>query len=520
MGAKQVEAVQHATGFRALGSLIRLELAAKESEATVQTDIAGKPAAQPPHGLRHYDQLPGPRGIPLLGNALQIEAPRFHQQLEQWCGEYGPLFKLQIGNRKMLVVVGDHQVVASLLRDRPDGLRRTSRFEEICIEMGLPLGVFAANGDTWRRQRRMVMAGFDPAHIRRYFPALQAVSQRLVGRWQLAAQQGVVIDLQADLMRYTVDTIAGLAFGAQVNTLESDDDVIQQHLDKIFPALNKRILSPVPIWRFMRSAADRQLERSIAQVNSAVAGFIEQARQRMQVDPLVREHPRNLLEVMIAAADEPGSGIDDSQVAGNVLTMLLAGEDTTANTLAWMIHLLWRTPRALTRAIDEVRRMVNDVSSPTFDELEQLSYVDACAHETMRLKPVAPIILLETLHAMTIGDVQVPAGLTISSLMRRDSVSDKCLVRAAAFEPERWLAEADPGAVVSVAKHISMPFGAGPRICPGRYLALLEMKMAMAALLGNFDIESVDTPDGHEARERLAFTMAPVGLRMRLRRRA
>jgi cytochrome P450 len=64
-----------------------------------------------------------------------------------------------------------------------------------------------------------------------------------------------------------------------------------------------------------------------------------------------------------------------------------------------------------------------------------------------------------------------------------------------------------------------MPFGAGPRICPGRYLALLEMKMAVAALLGNFDIENVATPDGQEARERLAFTMAPVGLRMRLKMR-
>ena len=149
-----------------MGSLTRLGLAAKESEAAVQTDIAGKAAAQPPHGLRHYDDLPGPRGILLLGNALQIEAPRFHRQLKQWCGEYGPFFKLQVGRRKMLVV-GDHQVAASLLRDRPDGLRRTSRFEEICIEMSLPLGVFAANGDTWRRQRRMVMAGFDPAHVMR-----------------------------------------------------------------------------------------------------------------------------------------------------------------------------------------------------------------------------------------------------------------------------------------------------------------------------------------------------------------
>lgn len=484
----------------------------------MQTDMPGQPAAQLPRGLRRYDELPGPRGIPVLGNALRIEASRFHQQLEHWCGKYGPFFKLQIGNRKLLVV-GDHQVVASVLRDRPDGLRRTSRLEEIWVELGLPLGVFAANGEAWRRQRRMVMAGFDPAHVKRYFPALQAVSQRLVGRWQLAAHKGVAIDLQADLMRYTVDTIAALAFGAQVNTLASDDDVIQQHLNKIFPALFKRVLAPVPVWRFVRSAADRQLERSIAEVNSAVAGFVQQARQRLQADHLLREYPRNLLEVIIVAADEPGSGIDDSQVAGNVLTMLLAGEDTTANTLAWMIHLLWRNPRALTCAIDEVRRVVADGANPMFDQMSRLNYIEACAHETMRLKPVAPIIVLETLHAMTIGDVQVPAGIIVNSLMRRDSVSDSCLVRAAAFEPERWLAGGEAGAGANAAKHISMPFGAGPRICPGRYLASLEMKVAMAVLLGNFDIEGVDTPGGQEAREHLAFTMMPVGLCMRLRRR-
>ena len=178
----------------------------------MHTDILDKPA-QLLRVLRRYDELPGPRGIPVLGNALQIDAPRFHQQLEDWCRMYGPFFKLRIGNRRLLIV-GDHQVVAAVLRNRPDGLRRTSRLEEIWIELGLPLGVFAANGDVWKRQRRMVMSGFDPAHVKRYFPALQAVSQRMVGRWRLAARKGAAIDLQADLMRYTVDTIAGLAFGA------------------------------------------------------------------------------------------------------------------------------------------------------------------------------------------------------------------------------------------------------------------------------------------------------------------
>jgi cytochrome P450 len=365
----------------------------------------------------------------------------------------------------------------------------------------------------------MVMAGFDPAHVKRYFPSLLTVAQRLGGRWDKAAEQSAAIDLQADLMRYTVDTIAGLAFGAEVNTLESDGDVIQQHLDKILPMLFRRIVAPLPTWRYWRTAADRQVQRSMVEVNAAVERFVAQARARLQADPALREHPNNLLEAMLVAADEPGSGIDDPQVAGNVMTMLLAGEDTTANTIAWMIHLLWRSPLALARATEEVRRVVTDPRQPTPEQMGQLDYVEACAHETMRLKPVAPLLPLQTLHDMVIGDVQVPAGMIVFNVMRRDSVSDEHVPNAAAFEPARWLAEGGPGQAASSAKRVSMPFGAGPRICPGRYLALLEMKMAIAVLLGRFDIASVDAPGGGEARENLAFTMAPVGLRMRLRAR-
>ncbi len=138
----------------------------------------------------------------------------------------------------------------------------------------------------------------------------------------------------------------------------------------------------------------------------------------------------------------------------------------------------------------------------------------------MRLKPVAPQLPLQALRDTTLGDVQVPRGMIVIGLMRRDSVSETHVPRAAAFEPERWLKEGAPGALASAAKRTSMPFGAGPRICPGRYLALLEMKMAMAVLLGRFDIQDVTTPDGGEPREHLSFTMTPVGLRMRVRERA
>ena len=478
-------------------------------ETTTVEPVAAAAAAP-----RRFEDLPGPRGLPWFGNFHQLETSRVHLQFEQWCHQYGPCFKLRLGGP--VLVVGDHEVVASVLRNRPDTFNRTPRLNQIWLEMGLPPGVFGANGDPWRRQRRMVMAGFDPAHVKRYFPSLQQVAGRLARRWQTAAREGTTIDLQSDLMRYTVDTIAGLAFGSDVNTLESDHDVIQQHLDRIFPALSTRLIAPVPVWRYWRGKSDRELDRGVAEVNAAVDRFIEQARARMAADPELRERPQNLLEAMLAAADQPDSGIDDTVVAGNVVTMLLAGEDTTANTIAWMIHLLWRPPDMLARATEKVRREVDGGAAPTWDAMAQLEFVEACAHETMRLKPVAPILTFRAGEETVVGDVTVPAGTIVICLMRRDSVSDDHVPDAKRFNPERWLPGDGPAVDAGSAKRLSMPFGAGPRICPGRYLALLEMKMAMATVLSRFEIESVATPEGGEVREHFSFTMTPVGLRMRL----
>jgi len=466
--------------------------------------------------LRQFRDLPGPRGVPFFGNLLQIDSTRMHLQLEQWCETFGPVYGLRLGRRKV-VVVGDHELIAAVLRDRPDGFRRTTRFEQIWTEMGLVGGVFGATGDDWKRQRRVVMASFDPAHVKRYYPSLQRVAQRLVERWRRAARRDITIDLQADLMRYTVDTIAGLAFGAEVDTLGSDEDVIQRHLNRIFPALSRRLFSPLPTWRWFPSAGDKALARSVAEVGTAVDGFIAQARARLAGEPALRAHPRNLLEAMLVAADEPGSGITDREVAGNVLTMLLAGEDTTANTIAWTIHLLWTNPAALARATEEVRRVCVEATMPALDQIAQLDYVQACAHEAMRLKPVAPQTGLEALRDTTIGDLHVPRGMVVIGVMRRDATSERFVTNAAAFDPDRWLADSEPSA--ASAKRISMPFGAGPRICPGRYLALMEMKVALAVLLANFDLVRVATVDGEPPRELLQLAMAPVGLTLRVRER-
>jgi len=482
----------------------------------MEVDVVPEAASDTACHLRQLDDLPGPRGLPILGNALQVRAGHIHRDVEAWADRFGPFFQFRLGRRRFLAVA-DHEAVKALLRDRPDGFRRSVQLEQVTQEMGLAPGVFVSNGDAWRSQRRMVMAGFDPTHVKAYFPTLLTVTKRLHRRWQAAASSGALIDLRADLMRFTVDGVAGLAFGYDINTLERDGDLIQHHLDKIFPALYKRLLAPLPYWRYIKLPSDRELDRSVAAVNAAVQGFIATARDKMKADPKLVDQPSNLLEAMIAAADRQDSGVGDREIAGNVFTLLLAGEDTTANTLAWMIWLLHRNPESLQRASEEVRRVSPELSSMTPETMASLGYVEACANEAMRLKPVAPMMLSEALRDTTIGDVRVPAGTIVWLIFRHDTILDRFFPDARAFHPQRWLQEGARGA--DSAKRIAMPFGGGPRVCPGRYLALLEIKMAMTMLLGQFDVESVAAVDGGEPQEHMALTMGPVGLRMRLRER-
>ena len=465
---------------------------------------------------RKVRDLPGPRGLPLLGNLLQVDSTRLHLTAEAWSRTYGDYFRFRIAQREFLVIANP-EVIAAVLRDRPDGFYRTARFEATTKELGFG-GVLSTNGAVWRRQRPMVMAGFDPAHIKTYFPALVRVTQRFAGRWQRAAAAGATIELQADLMRYTVDVTAGLAFGADINTLESEEEVIQSHLDKVLPALFKRLMSAVPYWHWFKLPADRRLDRHLEALKNAVQQFIAAARARMQREPSLRERPTNLIEAMIAARDTPESGLSDADVAENVLTMLLAGEDTTANTLAWMIYLLSRNPVALARARDEVRGVLGAEPLPMrYEQLSALPYLEACAHETLRLKPVVPLIISQAARDTIVAGIEIPAGQLVLCLMRPGATDVRHFPRPEEFDPARWLGDGGPARAASSAKRVAMPFGAGPRLCPGRYLAMLEIKMVMATVLRGFEIESVSTADGSEPREFLALTMSPVGLRLKLK---
>ncbi len=482
---------------------------------------------EPAHAIRvkRIADLNGPRGWPVLGNLPQIDIPRFHAQLESWAKIYGPIYRLRMGPRNALVV-SQPDLIASILRDRPDGWSRFEPMRAVIHEMGVN-GLFNAEGESWRRQRRLVTAAFTPSHLKRYFPLIKLMTERLKGRLDAAAQAGAWIDLQSTLMRYTVDVTASLAFGIDVNTIQQDHSTFQQNLDKLLPVLMRRMNAPFPVWRYVKLPADHAFDRHLAAGHAAVKGFVQTARERIAANPALAEQPTNLLEVMLTARDADGTMLGEAEVAGNVFTVLMAGEDTTANTLAWTLHLLHQHPQAWRALVAEVDVSLGTNLVPaSIQAAGELTAIEDCSNESMRLRPVAPLTYVENNAPTEIGGVALPAGTLVLCTMRSGAVDASIAADAAEFRPSRWrtgTGAADEAAAAAGNRQLttaSMPFGAGPRVCPGRYLALLEMRMVLATIARNYELVEVGTENGAPPSERLDFTMSPVGLRMKLRARA
>jgi cytochrome P450/nitrite reductase/ring-hydroxylating ferredoxin subunit len=486
--------------------------------ADVWIDVSALAATHEPRGLvaaRVLADLPGPKPLPLLGNILQIDNNRLHLVLEKWAATYGPMFTYRMGPQRVLAIA-DAALAEQLLRDRPDTYRRPSIVEPVFREMGVA-GVFSAEGAAWRAQRRLAMQALSQRQIRASFAALRTVVGRFEQRWQSYADSGAELDVVAEMKRFTVDVTTLLVFGHDVNTIEHGTDVIQRNLELIFPTFNRRLFALVPTWRWLRMPADRRVDRALAELRQWLGVRVAESRERLGEDRSRAERPENFIESMLTSRDADDQPFSDDVIFGNAMTMLLAGEDTTAFTLAWAIHHLCEAPRAVARlraASDAV--LMDDVAPFDFDATGRLAYAGAVANEAMRMRPVAPTIFLENNRDVIIADVAVPARTWIVLLTRPPALQHTNFADPETFWPERWLEDA-----LVVAPHetgAQMPFGSGPRICPGRSLALLEMKLVLSMIYRSFHVERVgDAANVHEA---FAFTMSPVGLKVRLRRRS
>jgi len=471
-------------------------------------------AVSPPPGtLRRLDELPSPRGsLPLLGHALQLDTSRLHQQLERWHDELGSPYLLRVGPRKVFVSA-DADLLQLVLRERPDRYRRLRQIETCTDEMG-GKGLFSVEGESWRRQRGVVMSALNATNFRRFFPTMQAITARLHRRWRTAAERGDVIEMSGDLVRFTVDVTTALAFGDDPNTLEQDGDLIQEHLARVFPRLMARINMPVPYWRYFRLPEDRRFDASLRVIHSHIDELIGRARQRLR-DVGVDE-PRNLLEAMLVATEAPDSGLGDEDIRANVLTLLLAGEDTTAHTLAWTMYFLAQNDGLQQQLHEQARAVLGDAPvCPAYEQLRELDAFEAAATEAARLKPVAPMFFLEPIVDVELGGVALPAGTPMFFLLRPAMVDDVRFADAGAFRPERWAAG---HAVQPHETRAYLQFGAGPRVCPGRHLAGVEIRLVLSMLMREFSVSLAVDPAS--VREVMAFAMGPNGMPVMLRPRA
>lgn len=496
------------------GCLVPYPIERRGDELWVDTAAARVPRRTPPTATRTLAQLPGPPARPIVGNLLQLDRPRLHQTMEAWAAQYGPLYRFRLG-AESIIGVARPDLIAAVLRDRPEAYRRAPNLAPIFQELGLD-GVFSAEGAAWRAQRRLATQTLAHRHLRDFYPTLVAITTRLRQRWEGKADAGATLDIVDEFKRFTVDVTTLLVFGRNVDTIGRDDDAIQRRLAHVFPALNRRLFAVLPTWRWVRTRADRRVDRALAALHAWLEELISATRAQLAVDPGRAERPANFLEAMLGARDADGQPFADAVILGNAMTMLLAGEDTTAYTLAWAVHHLCDAPGARARLRDEADRTAAMHGAPAdLDAADHLAYAGAVANETMRLRPVAPLLMLSAERDVVIGDVAVPRGTWVALLPRVPATDAQHFADPECFHPERWLGAAPHGGAHEPGA--SLPFGSGPRICPGRSLATLEMKTVLAMLAATFEVERVGAAPAVD--EGFAFTMYPVGLRVRLHRR-
>ncbi|GAB2915005.1 cytochrome P450 [Paraburkholderia jirisanensis] len=377
-------------------------------------------------------------------------------------------------------------------------------------------GLFSAEGSAWEPQRRLVMRALSFSNIKAFYPTLATITERFLARLQAAATEHRTLEMTEELKRYTVDVTSTLAFGEDPHTLEREQGVIQEQLALIPPALMRRMTAPFPYWHYVTLPQDRRLARAMVEVHGYIQKMIERTRERLCQFPDATPH--NLLEAMLAARNEPDSSVTDEQISANVLTLLIAGEDTTANAIAWGLMYIAADSHLQERLFEQSRAALGESRvCPDYDALKHLDLCEAVCNEALRLRPVAAIQTFEPLTDVCLGGVAIPARTRMLFLTRPGMLDPRNFVRPETFDADRWRHPRDPLAGVHELKAY-LAFGAGPRVCPGRYLAAVEMRLVTSMLMKHFKVELAIDPATIE--EVSAFTMVPNKMPVRLEPRA
>jgi cytochrome P450 len=461
-----------------------------------------------------YKDLSGPKQLPLLGNIHQVSISNLHNNFEKWATEYGDVFRIALGPKKF-TIVSKPEIVQQILKLRPTKFRRMSKLDHILRSEKI-IGVFNTEGEEWKIHRRIVNKGLDLKHQQLYFPSMLTTLERFYNKMLVVSQSNENYSIQDDLIRFTVDVTSFLAFGYEMNTLEQKGGVIQNYMEKIFPMLFKRINDPILFYKVYKNKKDREYDIAMREINKQIDVFIENGKERLEKNPELKNNPANFLEAILVAAEEE-KVFSNQEIKGNLLTILLAGEDTTAHSIAWAISFICKHPEIQKKLQEEADAVLgDDIYLKEYSKHNDFTYTEAVINETLRLKSVAPLLIMEPLEDIEIDNYLFKKGAVTTLITRFGAKNDNYFSDSEQFKPERWLEKPENKCPVHNTDAF-MPFGFGPRFCPGKNLAFLEMKLVLSMIAKNFTIEMVSPVE--DIKEIMAFAMMPSKYEIRLKRR-
>ena len=467
---------------------------------------------------RSIADLPGPRAAAAdrQRSPARSEPPVLHLAAEGWARRYGPIVRVDIGRRR-IVGIADADEIHRILRERPDGFRRWRDQEIIAKEMppGTATGVFLAEGEEWKRQRRLVVTALNSNHLHRYFHVVRTSTERLHRRLDRgrAGRRSAGDPAGADLLR------RGHHLGARVRPRPEHAGARRERAAGTHPARSSRMFAnaprprPSPTGAGFKLPADRALDRSDAEIHRAVEGFIAQAgRARRGSGRSCCEEPRELPRGHARRPASEGT-FSDEEIIGQCAHPAAWPVRTRPRTRsAWTIWLLGSAPRASRRGSRPRRdEVLGEAASPPSTRRSAAALrrggaarVDAPEDASATLAPLEPLV------DTTICDTHIPAGTRLILLLRRGcprAASEKTNSNQSASSRRD-----------ATAPQSRLTFGAGPRFCPGRNLAFLEAKSALAMIARNF--RSNWTTSRRPVAERFNFTMIPKGRAARSRLRS
>lgn len=450
--------------------------------------------------------LSSPKGHFILGHLPQFNTHNKHQVLESWVDECGDLFKINFVGKEF-IVSAKPSLNNTILRLRPEKFKRFSKIDEILKEMGVS-GVFNAEGEHWKRHRKPIAEALNMQHVKGYYPIILDKTNSLLDKFKTYSKENNAIDVQKELMLFTIDITTEIAFGHKLDTINNADNSFQKHLEVIFPMINERITAPIPIWRFIKRKKDKVLQKSINAIEKIIYEFIDESRNKIKNNPELKAQPSNFLEALLLANEN--DVFNDEEVYGNIFTMLLAGEDTTSNSISWTLFYLSQHPEVVNKIREEANTVYfNDDAPASFEKLSELKYTNAVVQEAIRLKPTTPQLYFEANEDIEIEGLLIPKNGKVILQNKVAQTSEAYFTNANSFEPERWMVSECP----MHKKHspqVIKAFGGGPRYCPGMFLAINEMVTLVSTLCKHFNFKLAVKPE--EIVEQFEFTMYPKNL--------